>query len=109
VVTQIVPPIIQPGAWMTMPVPGFSEQQLMGAERQVGDAVKELESSGARLQSAVFWGAPAQELLRMAEEDPEVELVVVGRSGKGAIARALLGSVSGRLAQTCTRPVMVIP
>lgn len=109
VVAHIVPPIILPGDWPTMPAPGFTEQQRMGAERQVGEAMKDLASSGARLQSAVLFGSPAQELLRIAEEDPEVELVVVGRSGKGAIARALLGSVSSRLAHACTRPVLVIP
>jgi nucleotide-binding universal stress UspA family protein len=109
VVVQIVPPIIVPGDLPTIPIPEITEQQLMEAERQVGELKKELSSSGARLEGAVLRGGPAQELLRISEDDPEVELVVVGRSGKGAIARALLGSVSSRLAHACVRPVLIVP
>jgi hypothetical protein len=34
-----------------------------------------------------------------------VELVVVGRAGKGTFARALLWSISSRLAHACAKPV----
>lgn len=109
VVVQVVPPIIVPGDLPTIPVPEITEQQLMDAERQVGEELKELSATGAKLQSAVIRGSPAAELLRLAEEDPDVELVVVGRGGKGAIARALMGSVSSRLAHACVRPVLIVP
>src|SRR5690349_19186159 len=89
VVVQVVPPIIIPGDLPTVPIPELTEQQLQEAEREVSAELKELKATGARVQSAVVRGAPAQELLRLAEEDPAVELVVVGRSGKGAFARAL--------------------
>lgn len=106
---QVVPPIIVPGDLPTLPVPEIMEQQVQEAEREVGVAVKELASTGAPLQGTVLRGAPAQELLRLAEEDPLVELVVVGRSGKGAFARALMGSVSSRLAHACVKPVLIVP
>ncbi len=109
VVAQVVPPIIMPGDLPTIPVPEITEQQLMEAEREVGQLSKELAATGARLQPAVLRGSPASELLRLADEDMEVELVVVGRGGKGAIARALMGSVSSRLAHACVRPVLIVP
>jgi nucleotide-binding universal stress UspA family protein len=108
-VAQVVPPIILPGELPIIAVPELTERQLMDAERQVGELKKDLAATGVRLESAVLRGGPAAELLRIAEEDPDVELVVVGRSGKGAFARALMGSVSGRLAHACVKPVLLVP
>lgn len=107
-VVQVVPPLVVPGDLPTIPIPEITEQQIQEAEREVGAELKELVSAGAPLASTVIRGGPAQELLRLAE-DPTVELVVVGRSGKGAIARALMGSVSSRLAHACVKPVLIIP
>ena len=109
VVVQVVPPIRVPADLPAFPVPELTEQQLREAAREVGEVLKELASAGAPLQSTVLQGSPAQELLRMAEQDPLIELVVVGRGGKGAIARALMGSVSSRLAHACTKPVLIVP
>ena len=41
-------------------------------------------------------------------ETLNVRMVVVGSHGKGALRRALLGSVSTYLTQHCTRPVLVV-
>ena len=41
-------------------------------------------------------------------EKLNVRMVIVGSHGKGAIRRALLGSVSTYLTQHCTRPVLVV-
>lgn len=109
VVVQVVPPIIVPSELPAVPYADIMAQQLQEAEREVGAEMKELEASGVKVQSAVLRGGPAQEILRLAEEDPTVELVVVGRSGKGAFARALMGSVSSRLAHACVKPVLIVP
>ncbi|HYV46884.1 MAG TPA: universal stress protein [Myxococcaceae bacterium] len=109
VVAQVVPPLIIPGDIPTIPVPQFTEQQLQEAERLGAELLKELAGSGARMESAVLVGFPAPELLRISESDPDVELVVVGRAGKGAIARVLMGSVSSRLAHACVKPVLIVP
>jgi nucleotide-binding universal stress UspA family protein len=108
-VARVVPPIILPGELSIIAAPEIAERQLMDAEREVGELKKNLAATGARLEGAVLRGGPAAELLRIAEEDPDVELVVVGRSGKGAIARALMGSVSSRLAHACVKPVLIVP
>ena len=41
-------------------------------------------------------------------ETHNVRVVVVGSHGKGAIRKALLGSVSDYLTHHCTRPVLVV-
>ena len=108
-VAQIVPPVIVPGELPIIALSEITERQLMDAERQVGELRKDLGAIGARMESTVLRGGPAAELLRIAEENMDVELVVVGRSGKGAVARALMGSVSSRLAHACVKPVLVVP
>jgi len=39
----------------------------------------------------------------------DADVVVVGNSGKGPLARALLGSVSSYVVHHCGRPVLVVP
>jgi len=109
VVAQVVPPIIVPGDLPVIAISEITERHLMDAERELGELKKDLAVTGARLESAVLRGGPAAELLRIAEEDRDVDLVVVGRSGKGAIARALMGSISSRLAHACVKPVLIVP
>jgi nucleotide-binding universal stress UspA family protein len=57
------------------------------------------------MQGKVVLGSPGPVLLRMSAR---VDLVAVGRSGKGALARALLGSVAKRLAAQSHTPVALI-
>ena len=39
---------------------------------------------------------------------PDVDLVVAGSRGQGAVARAPLGSVSDRLAHLCPKPILIV-
>jgi nucleotide-binding universal stress UspA family protein len=109
VVARLVPLLIVPGDLAIIAISELTERQMQDAKREVAELKKELSATGARLDGVVISGGPAAELLRIAEGDPDVELVVVGRSGKGAIARALMGSVSSRLAHACAKPVLIVP
>jgi nucleotide-binding universal stress UspA family protein len=52
---------------------------------------------------------PVAEMLLALAKTAGAELVVVGRSGHGPFAGAVLGSVSDRLVQIADRPVLVLP
>jgi nucleotide-binding universal stress UspA family protein len=53
-------------------------------------------------------GDPAQTILALAEE-AAIDLIVLGSSGAGAIARAVLGSTANRVIAEASCPVLVVP
>src|SRR5262249_17829440 len=64
-------------------------------------------TEGVETDTLVLRGAAANELLK-ASEATDVEMVVLGNEGRGAIGRAVMGSVSARLLHLCKRPVVVV-
>ncbi len=52
-------------------------------------------------------GSPPETFASLAEA-PEVEMVVVGSRGRGAVSRVLLGSFADRVVHICKKPVLVV-
>jgi nucleotide-binding universal stress UspA family protein len=61
----------------------------------------------ARAQTAFVEGSVAQAILRAADGD-DVMSVVVGSRGRSGFRSALLGSVSNTVVQHCAKPVVVV-
>ncbi len=76
------------------------------AENLLADAMAKAAESGVEPDSMVLHG-PAAECLAEAAQPADVDLVVVGSRGRGAVARVLLGSVTDRLVHICSKPVLV--
>ncbi len=57
------------------------------------------------VKSEIVFSTPAQALVKMSDE---ASMIVVGSSGKGVLARGLLGSVSSSVVQHANCPVAVI-
>ena len=72
----------------------------------VADTVAALGASSP-VEQVVRVGSPGPELCRLATE-LGADVVVVGSRGRGAIKRALLGSVSSHVVHNAPCPVMVI-
>lgn len=102
-----------------MPVDGLGEPDLVaraaewreqerglaiGYAREVSAA---LADQGIETETATPVGPPAYALAELAK-DTEVDLVVVGHRGRGAVARVLMGSVADRLVQISPKPVLVV-
>jgi nucleotide-binding universal stress UspA family protein len=51
-------------------------------------------------------GAPADQIADAAEHG--FDMVVVGNTGRGAVARMFVGSVADRLVHICKKPVLVV-
>jgi len=74
------------------------------------EAVKKLvEESGADIKLTVRTdeGSPAEAILRTVEKE-EVDLVVMGTSGKHGLDRFLLGSVAEKVVRSAGCPVLVV-
>jgi nucleotide-binding universal stress UspA family protein len=73
-----------------------------------------LEQEKARLATRVpittevLLGAPGEMLAGRAEAE-DVRWVFVGRSGRGAVSRFLVGSVANRLSHLCPKPLVIVP
>jgi nucleotide-binding universal stress UspA family protein len=81
----------------------FQEQ----AQATVNDLVERIRAAGVEAEGEVRPGLVTRGVLLYAEEK-EADVVVVGASTKGRVARRVLGSVPVELIQRARRPVLVI-
>ena len=85
-----------------------TEAQVMGARRAVEAEGERIRAQGNRVVAFVEVGEPAQTLAEIAER-LDIDLTVLGRSGKGALARLMMGSVTTSLLHLTTKPIVVAP
>ena len=76
------------------------------AQAAVARVAEVFSDTTAEVQTYVRAGAPADEIVRAANE-LEAELIVIGGRGKGAVEAILLGSVSYRVLHHAPCPVLV--
>lgn len=67
-----------------------------------------VEGGGVRIDTGVIEGSAYEELTSLAGE-PDVDVVVVGSSGHGALAALFHGSVSHSLSHHCPKPLVIVP
>lgn len=59
------------------------------------------------LEMRVVYGEPAEELLKFAEQE-EIDVIVIGSSGKGFIKRRLMGSISHKVVSQAKCSVFLV-
>jgi nucleotide-binding universal stress UspA family protein len=93
------------GLWLTTSAIRDGLRDL--AQPLVDDAIRlaATHEPGVRVRGRVVIGAPTRMLLLLSNN---VELTVIGRSGRGALARAWLGSLTQRLVAHGSSPVVAI-
>jgi nucleotide-binding universal stress UspA family protein len=84
------------------------EAEQQGAERDLAERAARLREGGGKVETVIRVGAAPDVLVEEAQARG-VDLVVAGSTGKGALQRALLGSVTTRLLHVLRRPLLVVP
>jgi nucleotide-binding universal stress UspA family protein len=89
-------------------VPVSVPHELAEADRaSLVEAVELAEERGLDAATRLLTGDPAHEIVAFADV-VDADLIVVGSHGHGAIAGALLGSVSRGVLKGTTRPVLIV-
>ncbi|HYM14782.1 MAG TPA: universal stress protein [Dehalococcoidia bacterium] len=102
VLCTVLPREARPGdAWA-----GAAAEHARSVTAATGEAVRILAVAGHPVRVVVGYGDPAEELLRYAEEE-HAAAIVLGRRGAG-LTKALLGSVSERVARHAKIPVVIV-
>jgi nucleotide-binding universal stress UspA family protein len=71
------------------------------------EAVEEADSRGISADYDLLEGDPGERILELARSR-DVDLIVIGSRGLGAVASVILGSVSKRVLHDADRPVLVV-
>jgi len=72
------------------------------------EAAAAAQRTGVPIQTALYVGAPWEQILKAANEH-EVGLIVIGSRGLRGLPRALLGSTAERVVRYAPVPVMTLP
>jgi nucleotide-binding universal stress UspA family protein len=104
---QVIPPVdwtqLDRGA-VIRPVPDEIEKRRGFA---LDEAAVLAAQHGVTVSFEVVAGVPADEIVAFADNH-DVDLTVIGSRGRGAVASALMGSVSQAVVHESRRPVLVV-
>jgi nucleotide-binding universal stress UspA family protein len=83
-------------------------EQMAHARAAVGRAHELVVQEGVDAEEEILEGSAADRVVELAR-DRDAPLIVVGSRGLGAVAGALLGSVSSAIIHRADRPILVVP
>jgi nucleotide-binding universal stress UspA family protein len=88
--------------------PERAEEERKAREDVLAPLVEQYANSNVEIESAFYWGAPA-EILHDEAERHDANIIFVGRRGRSTFADMLLGSAANKLAHLSNVPVMLVP
>jgi nucleotide-binding universal stress UspA family protein len=83
-------------------------EQMEHARAALDRAREAARAAGVETEEEILEGEAADEIIRLARTRGAL-MIVVGTRGLGAVAGALLGSVSSAIIHRADRPVLVVP
>lgn len=88
--------------------PDYGQLLKRTARQRLQESVPPELRAATNLRGRVVSGAPAEQIARVSREI-DADLIVMGVTERGAIARRLLGSTAVRLMRAAGRPVLTVP
>lgn len=104
---HVVPKLLLPPDVYGLTIAEVEKEHRAYADRLLETAVATLDEPGLDISTTVLYGSPAEAIAEEAAV-ADVELVVIGSRGHGAVARMFLGSVSDRIVHISPKPVLVV-
>lgn len=101
-----IPPAMGMEIAFSPPIP--TELEIVDTRRALEREAERIRAQGRHVDVLVELGDPGRSLLDVAQRF-ESDLIVLGRSGKGAIARAVMGSVTTTMLHATRKPILVVP
>ncbi len=103
----------EPGTWATggefALAPGVIQDMVDAEEAELAKWRAEAKELGAKEIAAKFLtGAAWDQIVRAAEADPEIDLIVMGTHGRTGVKHVLLGSVAEKVVRHAPCPVLVV-
>ena len=96
-----------PGSFY-VPLPSaYIEGLRKDAETHLQAALDPLEGERFSARGAVLFGQPSGEILDYAARE-QIDLIVMGTHGRGALAKVVLGSVAERVVRAAPCPVLTV-
>ncbi len=77
------------------------------ASNSIEKISNDLKSNGFKVEERLVDGIPYKEILRIAEKE-NVDLIVMGSSGKGLLAEVVLGSTTDKVVREAKVPVIIV-
>ncbi|HLQ40956.1 MAG TPA: universal stress protein [Tetragenococcus sp.] len=85
------------------------EDEQTNIDEQMGDMLDEVKAAGiTKVEKIVDIGSPKEMIAVELPKEYEIDLIVIGSTGKGAIAQALVGSTTAFVVNHAPCNVMVI-
>jgi nucleotide-binding universal stress UspA family protein len=104
----VPPPSLTDPGLVPMPAGDLAEdldRERDAAQAVLDDAVGQVDTDGVQVETVLVENAAGDALVDAAQS---AELVVVGSHGRGGLASALLGSVSGHVVRHASCPVVIL-
>lgn len=102
-----IPPILYASE---QPIPAAALETMMSDDEGIlADAARELEKLGVRRVSTRFvTGQPWDQIVKVLQDDPAYDLVVMGTTGRAGLSRILLGSVTEKVVRSAPCSVLAV-
>lgn len=107
VLTHVVEPIQSPPGLSTFDVSAYQADITREWERSLHELVRSKAGEWDRIEERVPVGAPAAEILRIAD-DEHADLIVMGVRSRGAVDLTLFGSASQAVVRRASCPVLTV-
>ena len=99
------------GAFLDMYTPApdeYVESLAAQARAQLEALLTEKERTSGMAVVTVRMGLPADEILQYVREHGAIDLIVIATSGRGHVARLMMGSVADRIVRSAPCPVLTV-